>query len=172
MKNKRVTRLAKNEVGWWKAHHRRNVNSFLEHKTRVLIDLFGVTEEKATRAVREYIKAADEHDLAEYYEDRKEQEKADLHWNNVYTHLLEYFCICTGTHQHIKPGRYRHFKGKEYYVLGVAIHTETDEPMVVYRALYGEGTLYVRPLKMFSSQVEITDEKGETRTVERFKFIE
>lgn len=39
----------------------------------------------------------------------------------------------------IRPGRYRHFKGKEYEVLGVASHSETLEPMVVYRALYGEG---------------------------------
>ena len=49
-----------------------------------------------------------------------------------------------------KPGeRYRHFKGKEYQIIGVATHTETEEPMVVYQALYGSYGLFVRPLAMF-----------------------
>ena len=54
----------------------------------------------------------------------------------------------------IKPGRYRHFKGKEYEVIGVASHSETLEPMVVYRALYGEGGLWVRPAAMWTEQVD------------------
>lgn len=54
----------------------------------------------------------------------------------------------------IKPGRYRHFKGKEYEVIGVASHSETLEPMVVYRALYGAGGLWVRPAAMWSEQVD------------------
>ncbi len=54
----------------------------------------------------------------------------------------------------LKMGRYRHFKGNEYEVLGVAKHSETMEDMVVYRALYGEGGLWVRPLSMWSEQVE------------------
>ena len=54
----------------------------------------------------------------------------------------------------IKPGRYRHFKGKEYEVIGVALHSETLEPMVVYRALYGEGGLWVRPAAMWTEQVD------------------
>ena len=54
----------------------------------------------------------------------------------------------------IKPGRYRHFKGKEYEVLGVASHSETLEPMVVYRALYGEGGLWVRPAAMWTERVD------------------
>lgn len=44
----------------------------------------------------------------------------------------------------IKPGRYRHFKGNEYQVIGMARHSETEEEMVVYRPLYGEGGLWVR----------------------------
>ena len=51
----------------------------------------------------------------------------------------------------VRPGRYRHFKGNEYQVLGVARHSETEEEMVVYRALYGEGGLWVRPAAMDSS---------------------
>lgn len=54
----------------------------------------------------------------------------------------------------IKPGRYRHFKGNEYQVLGVARHSETGEEMVIYRPLYGEKALWVRPLEMFTEQVE------------------
>lgn len=54
----------------------------------------------------------------------------------------------------VKPGRYRHFKGKEYEVLGVASHSETLEPMVVYRALCGEGGLWVRPAAMWTEQVD------------------
>ena len=54
----------------------------------------------------------------------------------------------------ITPGRYRHFKGNEYEVLGVARHSETLEDMVVYRALYGDGGLWVRPAAMWSETVE------------------
>ena len=54
----------------------------------------------------------------------------------------------------IKPGRYRHFKGGEYEVYGVATHSETGEQMVVYRTLYGERGLWVRPLTMFEETVE------------------
>lgn len=54
----------------------------------------------------------------------------------------------------IKPGKYRHFKGKLYEVIGVASHSETLEPMVVYRALYGDEGLWVRPASMWSETVE------------------
>ncbi len=51
-------------------------------------------------------------------------------------------------------GVYRHFKGNYYYVEGIATHSETREQLVVYRALYGERQLYVRPLEMFLSPVD------------------
>ena len=54
----------------------------------------------------------------------------------------------------ILPGRYRHFKGREYEVIGIARHSETEEPMVVYRALYGEHGLWVRPASMWNETVE------------------
>lgn len=66
----------------------------------------------------------------------------------------------------IKPGKYRHYKGNEYEVIGMAKHSETLEPMVVYRALYGEHGLWVRPAHMWSEIVEVNGEK-----VERFKYI-
>ena len=54
----------------------------------------------------------------------------------------------------IQPGRYRHFKGNEYQVLGIARHSETLEELVVYRALYGDGGLWVRPASMWTETVE------------------
>ncbi len=54
----------------------------------------------------------------------------------------------------IRPGRWRHFKGNEYEVIGVAQHSETLEQMVVYRALYGDGGLWVRPASMWLEMVE------------------
>ena len=53
----------------------------------------------------------------------------------------------------IQPGRYRHFKGREYEVLYVATHSETMEPMVVYRALYGDRGIWVRPASMWNETV-------------------
>ena len=66
----------------------------------------------------------------------------------------------------IKPGRYRHFKGKEYEVLGVARHSETDEELVVYRALYGDFGLWVRPVSMWTEAVE-----RDGKTFRRFTYI-
>ena len=56
--------------------------------------------------------------------------------------------------EELKPGIYRHFKGNFYEVIGIASHSETMEPMVVYRALYGEGGLWVRPAAMWTEYVE------------------
>ena len=55
----------------------------------------------------------------------------------------------------IEPGRYRHYKGNDYEVIGEARHSETEEPFVVYRALYGERGLWVRPRAMFLDAVMI-----------------
>ncbi len=67
----------------------------------------------------------------------------------------------------ILPGRYRHFKGKEYEVIGLARHSESLEELVVYRQLYGERGLWVRPATMFAEVVE-----HEGRTVPRFTRLE
>lgn len=53
------------------------------------------------------------------------------------------------------PGRYRHYKGKDYAVVGVARHSETEEPMVVYQTLYGNFDWWVRPLAMFREEVMV-----------------
>lgn len=67
----------------------------------------------------------------------------------------------------LKPGRYRHFKGKEYQLIGIANHSETMEPMVVYRALYGEQGLWVRPAAMWTEQIERDGYIGP-----RFQYLE
>ena len=67
-----------------------------------------------------------------------------------------------------RPGRYRHYKGREYRVLGLARHSETREPLVVYQALYGERGLWVRPAAMF---VEIVAAGANAARVPRFAFI-
>ena len=67
----------------------------------------------------------------------------------------------------IKPGKYRHFKGNDYEVIGTARHSETMEEMVVYRALYGEQGLWVRPAAMWT---EIVDQDGYHGP--RFQYVE
>ena len=67
----------------------------------------------------------------------------------------------------IKPGRYRHYKGKDYQVIGVAKHSETEEDLVVYRALYGAGGLWVRPLEMFGEKI-----KTRGKLIPRFEWID
>jgi len=68
----------------------------------------------------------------------------------------------------IKPGQYKHYKGKLYEVIGIARHSETLEELVVYKALYQEEgkNLWVRPLKMFIEEVEIEGKK-----MPRFEFL-
>ena len=68
--------------------------------------------------------------------------------------------------QEIKIGKYRHFKGNEYEVLYLAKHSETQEEMVVYKALYGDGGVWVRPLSMWNETVTVNGE-----TMPRFSYI-
>ena len=66
----------------------------------------------------------------------------------------------------IKKGKYRHFKGNEYQVIEIAKHSETLEPMVVYKALYGAGEIWVRPAAMWN---EVIDKNGYQGP--RFQYI-
>jgi len=66
----------------------------------------------------------------------------------------------------IRLGRYRHFKGNEYQVIGIAKHSETLAPMVVYKALYGEGGIWVRPAEMWNETVE-----RDGKIFKRFTYI-
>jgi len=67
----------------------------------------------------------------------------------------------------IKLGKYRHFKGNEYEVIGIAKHSETLEEMVVYRPLYGEGGLWVRPASMWNEEIT-----RDGKTFKRFAKVE
>ena len=67
----------------------------------------------------------------------------------------------------IEKGKYRHFKGNEYEVIGTARHSETLEEFVVYRALYGEGGLWVRPASMGNETVE-----RDGKTFRRFEKLD
>ena len=66
----------------------------------------------------------------------------------------------------IKLGKYRHFKGNEYEVIAIAKHSETLEEMVVYKALYGGGDIWVRPAKMWDETIE-----RDGKTFKRFEYI-
>ena len=67
----------------------------------------------------------------------------------------------------IKKGIYKHYKGNLYEVIGIARHSETLEEMVVYKALYGDGDIWVRPSKMWNESVELPE-----KTVKRFEPVE
>lgn len=67
----------------------------------------------------------------------------------------------------IQTGTYRHYKGNTYQVIGIAKHSETEKHFVVYRALYGECGLWVRPLEMFCEKVEVAG-----KLVPRFELIQ
>ena len=66
----------------------------------------------------------------------------------------------------IPHGTYRHYKGNMYEVIGHAKHSETLEDMVIYKALYGDGGTWVRPLSMWENPIEV-----DGRTVKRFEYI-
>jgi hypothetical protein len=66
----------------------------------------------------------------------------------------------------LQAGLYRHYKGNDYFVFQVAVHSETRESLVVYRCLYGDYSWWVRPLGMFAETVEVAGE-----TIPRFRFV-
>lgn len=68
--------------------------------------------------------------------------------------------------EEIKLGKYRHFKGNEYEVIAIAKHSETTEDYVVYKALYGDGGVWVRPASMWNETVE-----RDGKTYKRFTYI-
>lgn len=80
---------------------------------------------------------------------------------------LEEGCMENNQQQLIKTGKYRHYKGNSYQVIGIARHSETLEYMVIYQALYGDFGIWVRPLTMFLEEVEV-----DGKIQKRFEFIE
>tara|TARA_B100001250_G_scaffold81643_2_gene67336 strand:- start:1881 stop:2111 length:231 start_codon:yes stop_codon:yes gene_type:complete len=74
--------------------------------------------------------------------------------------------MTTGDYSKIPRGKYRHYKQKEYELIDIVHHSETQEPLVLYRTLYGNFDLWVRPFAMFFESVEIEGEK-----IARFEYI-
>jgi len=66
----------------------------------------------------------------------------------------------------LKLGQYQHYKGGKYEVIGIARHSETNEELVIYRALYGDRKIWARPLAIFLEEVEVKGKK-----IPRFKYI-
>lgn len=79
--------------------------------------------------------------------------------------MTENSAVTAKPDQPLKTGKYRHYKGSDYEVIGVATHSETEEQLVVYRPLYGDRGLWVRPLDMFCEEVKVDD-----KLVPRFQF--
>ena len=75
---------------------------------------------------------------------------------------------CNAENLMLKKGIYQHYKGQLYQVLHVATHSETQEKLVVYQCLYGDYSIWVRPLDMFKERIILDDD----REVERFKLIQ
>jgi hypothetical protein len=69
-------------------------------------------------------------------------------------------------HQELPPGRYRHYKGRDYAVITTARHSETEKLLVVYRTLYGDFSWWVRPFEMFTAEVSV-----DGKTVPRFSYL-
>ena len=90
---KKMQQLAHFEIGWWKAHHRKDKKAFIENMTQLYHLQFNIDIETAKAAVLLRIKAADWHDLAEKYEDYKNQILSDLFWNNAEECLCKHFKI-------------------------------------------------------------------------------
>jgi len=83
--------LAKLEIGWWIAHHRGDFDAAKQYMSKEYQKQFNCTQEQADACVDLRIQAAKEHDIAEKLEDKGEQEKADIHWNNALELLEKHF---------------------------------------------------------------------------------
>ena len=70
------------------------------------------------------------------------------------------------TKRSLKKGRYQHYKGKDYMVIGIALHTETEEELVVYEQLYEDHKLWVRPKQMFEEEIDV-----DGKLIPRFKYL-
>ncbi|MFH1316574.1 MAG: hypothetical protein ABII01_03585 [Candidatus Woesearchaeota archaeon] len=91
--NEAYQRLAEFELGWWQAHHRHDLEGLTENMARLYETQFQIPYERAVEAVRFRVEATQEHDIAERYEDQRDQPQADIHWARVKELLIEHFRI-------------------------------------------------------------------------------
>jgi len=89
--NQKVLDLAKHEIGWWKAHYRKNSEAFLEHMTQLYMSQFGIDKENAKIIVNYRIEATKFHDTAEQKEDAGEQKNANRDWDRAEKALQKHF---------------------------------------------------------------------------------
>lgn len=89
--------LAKYEIGWWKAHHRKNKEEFVENMCKLYSLQFGIPRDRAKQAVLLRVEAADWHDKAEEYEDKGDQTQADIFWNKAEECLHRHFRLLEDT---------------------------------------------------------------------------
>lgn len=88
---KRAKELAHYEIGWWKAHHRKNKEEFIDSMCRLYSLQFGISYNQAKQAVLLRVEAADWHDKAEEFEDNGNQAQADVFWNKAEECLFQHF---------------------------------------------------------------------------------
>jgi hypothetical protein len=93
MGNERYKELASHEIGWWKAHHRKDKSKLIDEMSKLYQLQFSITYEQAREAVLKRVDATKEHDIAERLEDGGNQREADVHWENAECLLLEHFKI-------------------------------------------------------------------------------
>ena len=85
--------LAKYEIGWWKAHHRRNKSEFTDQMARLYSLQFNIPYDRAVEAVKYRVEAAGEHDIAEKFEDEENQKTADIHWSKAEKLIEDHFRV-------------------------------------------------------------------------------
>jgi hypothetical protein len=85
--------LARYEIGWWKSHHRKNIANLKENMARLYGLQFNISYDKALKAVGFRVKATQEHDLAEKFEDKGNQKEANIHWEKAEKLLEKHFEI-------------------------------------------------------------------------------
>ena len=87
----KTKKLAQYEIGWWKAHHRKDKKEFVDNMCKLYSLQFGISHDQAKQAVLFRVEAADWHDKAEEYEDKGDQAQADVYWNKAEECLYQHF---------------------------------------------------------------------------------
>ena len=89
----KTKQMAKYEIGWWRAHHRRNKEKLIDEMVKLYVLLFGISNEDAKIIVQYRIKATGFHDKAEEYEDQRKPEEADIYWKKAEESLQQHFAL-------------------------------------------------------------------------------
>ena len=85
--------LAKHEIGWWKAHHRKDADGLIDHMAHLYVSQYSIPYDEAKGAVMLRVEATKEHDIAEKFEDEGNQPEADVHWQKAEDLLVQHFAV-------------------------------------------------------------------------------